>query len=394
MREVYCFNPENDMAMAQGGASYCAPPAARAIAADLSLLPFWYAKDGGVILTPLPISAQWLEKERQLLEITTTWKDASRFRMEPDDCPIPWGWSLAMSKRFIRWGTREDQLPDFEKLERIRRLSHRSVSIFILKQLQNDATLFFLPELPVELNRIEQVRSYVERYERTVLKAPWSGSGRGILWGRGAFNRPCETWSRGVLNKQGMIIAEQAYHKVCDLAMEFQSDGSGRVGFAGYSFFQTDEKGAYQGNLLLSNAEIERRISEYLPEYPLRMLCDRLERILSALIGDAYRGYLGIDMLVWRDRNGCCHLHPCVELNLRMNMGVVSRILYDRYLKEDKRGRYFVRYFSDPEELKERCRLWRRDYPLSIVDGRIEKGYLGLTPFFSDTHYHAGIIVE
>ena len=33
-------------------------------------------------------------------------------------------------------------------------------------------------------------------------------------------------------------------------------------------------------------------------------------------------------------------IHPCVEINLRMNMGVVARFLYDRYVRSDSTGRF------------------------------------------------------
>lgn len=35
-------------------------------------------------------------------------------------------------------------------------------------------------------------------------------------------------------------------------------------------------------------------------------------------------------------------IHPCVEINLRMNMGVVARFLYDRYVRSDSTGRFVI----------------------------------------------------
>ena len=46
MSVLYLFNPENDLALANGGKNYTPPPLARTIARDLSTLPLWYATEG------------------------------------------------------------------------------------------------------------------------------------------------------------------------------------------------------------------------------------------------------------------------------------------------------------------------------------------------------------
>lgn len=395
VRDVYYFNPENDLAIAQGGANYCAPPLARAIARDLSLLPLWYGHDGGIVLTSLPVDKDWMIAQREALEITSGWADVGCFRIEPGDRLYPWGWSPAVVKRLVCLGAGTAQVPTTERLEHLRHLSHRATAIAVLTELQSEAQLFSLSELPLELNSTDVARDYLERLRETVFKAPWSGSGKGLVWGRaGEFNLTLERWISGVINRQGSVIAERAYDKTADLAMEFYSDGSGVVRFAGYSFFETDNKGVYQGNRLLPDAAIEDRIGGMIPDYPLGKLRDRLERILGNCLGTVYRGYLGIDMLVFRDVCGRLGLHPCVELNLRSNMGIVSRILYDRYVASGKEGRYFVRYFRSAGQLSDFCQTLSLQYPLFISNGRVQSGYLGLTPVLAETCYHAGLIVD
>ena len=46
MEALYLFNPENDMALACGDPYYMAPASARRMAAELSVLPAWYAEQG------------------------------------------------------------------------------------------------------------------------------------------------------------------------------------------------------------------------------------------------------------------------------------------------------------------------------------------------------------
>ena len=88
-----------------------------------------------------------------------------------------------------------------------------------------------------------------------------------------------------------------------------------------------------QGNRLISNAAIEQNLSEYVPVGELDKLRNCLERELSLRFGSVYNGYLGVDMMICRfPESPAYRIHPCVEINLRMNMGVVARHLYDRYI--------------------------------------------------------------
>ena len=98
-------------------------------------------------------------------------------------------------------------------------------------------------------------------------------------------------------------------------------------------------------------------------------------------------------MLVYRSQGGAFRLYPCVELNLRMNMGAVSRIFYDRYAACGVTGRFVVANFRNRGEalqFHERC---SSEYPLQVCDGRVVSGYLNLSPVAEDTSYLAYAIV-
>ncbi|MBQ2289819.1 MAG: hypothetical protein II249_04025, partial [Bacteroidaceae bacterium] len=47
--KLHFFNPENDLALADGRFNYCPPPAAMAIATELATLPLWYAAADDVV---------------------------------------------------------------------------------------------------------------------------------------------------------------------------------------------------------------------------------------------------------------------------------------------------------------------------------------------------------
>ena len=54
-----------------------------------------------------------------------------------------------------------------------------------------------------------------------------------------------------------------------------------------------------------------------------------------------YEGIVGIDMMVVR--GGL--IHPCVEINLRMNMGVVAMKLYEKGVTSLSRSLYGGQFF-------------------------------------------------
>ena len=166
--------------------------------------------------------------------------------------------------------------------------------------------------------------------------------------------------------------------------------------FIGYSQFRTGGSGAYEGNRLISNAAIEQNLSEYVPVGELDKLRNCLERELSLRFGSVYNGYLGVDMMICRfpeNEKTAFRIHPCVEINLRMNMGVMTRFLYDCYVHPDSAGCSGIDYHpSEGEALKEHERM-SATYPLEIREGKVCSGYLPLVPVHKRSCYRAWMLV-
>ena len=92
-------------------------------------------------------------------------------------------------------------------------------------------------------------------------------------------------------------------------------------------------------------------------------------------------GYLGVDMMICRQEGGREYVvHPCVEINMRMNMGVVARLFYDNYVAPGRMGYFNIEYFPDNETLRVQHERDMKDYPLVIEGGRLVSGYLPLVP--------------
>lgn len=384
---LYIFNPEHDLALASGEANYMPPASARRMATDLALLPVWYAEAGSAVLASSAYNLDFLEEMRALLDVPV------RLVTEPElaDGTVwdvrAWGWNPALNRRLAGLGVDERSLASPGQLEKLRLGSHRSSAVGLLPRLRLGE--YFCGE-SFWLTCEDDWRRFVESRDSCLLKAPLSGSGKGLNWCRGVFTSSISGWCLRVGRSQGGVVGEPIYNKVEDFAMEFRSSGGGRVSFAGYSQFSTTQSGAYESNLLLSDAAVERNLSSYVPLAELHKLRDVLGQELSALFGSFYTGYLGVDMMLCRfPEYPFFRIHPCVEINLRMNMGVVARLLYDRYIHPDVTGRFSVACaFSDGEAL-ERYRRMQADFPLRIEGGRVCSGYLPLVPVTSRSRYSA-----
>jgi len=387
MYPLYLFAPENDMALAFGGPHYTPTPAAQTIARDLSLLPLWYALEPNAYVWSSQLVDDTLQQHLDAMGITS--KATSR-PTAPSICK-PWGWSAYITDKFTRAGIDRHLLPDSERIEHIRNLSGRATTRTILQALHNSLPQHTRPPLPKILHNIREVEEYVTSQPASMLKSPWSSSGRGVWAVRGTFDNATARSAQGIIRKQGYIMGEKLCDKIIDFAMEFYSDGQS-VQFAGYSLFNTDERGAYLGNLLAHNNYIEQQLLYHIDIELLQNTRAALIDITTQIIAPHYIGYFGIDMLIYQDRDKKL-LHPCIELNLRMNMGMVARIIADRFIAENTRGYYYVYYANTTTQLQQRHEQLKQEHPLLIENQKIIKGYLPLTPIQHDTHYCAYIVI-
>ena len=392
-KTLYIFNPEHDLALASGETNYMAPASARQMAFELALLPIWYAEEGSAVLAPSAYNLDYLKRMQELLGLSVHLMTEPELASEADLDIRPWGWDAALRKRLSGLGGSEVLLPSMWQLNAWREYSHRSKAVSLLPELQLNE--YFCGE-SYYLKTPEEWKAFVEGRECCLLKAPLSGSGKGLNWCKGIFTPFISGWCARVAASQGGVIAEPIYNKVEDFAMEFYSDGAGEVTFAGYSLFHTGKSGMYEGNCLLSNEGIRKQLSQYVPSEVLTDLENHLKYRLSALVGTVYKGYLGVDMMVCRfpeDEKPVFRIHPCVEINLRMNMGIMTRFLYDRYVHPDSTGRFVIDYHpSEGEALNEHERM-SATYPLEIREGRVYSGYLPLVPVHRRSCYRAWILV-
>ncbi len=345
-KAILVFNSEHDLCLANNDVSFVPPESACR-----------FSRDCGSIMRFLP--------------------DSHR--------PITvWGWDKTIRHRLLLDGANPSLLPSDEYLQCVRELSHRRTAI-----LCNDFIRRAFPSRDwmcdagaVEAFDLESVRRTVDLYEDTILKSPWSSSGRGLrMVSSTSWTESDLGWCRNIIAKQGSVIVERRSR---DLAMDFSMQfgvSAGSVHFRGYSIFRSVH-GAYQGNLLASNDFMASRICAYIAPSVLEDVRKAVQEFISEQFAGRYEGNLGVDMFIARGGQGGYTLNPCVEINVRNNMGLVARNLFDSRFSaehpgEDGTFQMSVLYSPDYEEL---CRL---------AAGCTEV----LTPEFdASSHYVIGIL--
>ena len=388
------FNPDTDLALANGKGNYTPTEGVRQMISDLSLLPIWYTEPGSYVLTDTLHIETFMEEMTQLFGLNVKLlsmselksskeqnKIAEFIKIEPFDI-YPWGWNTSFRNMLIRNGINPQYLPTDAQLDSHRRLSQRGVVQLALNLFQSQHGFCGISYNVTNTIDCEHYYNSLKDRGGVVFKEPWSSSGKGLLWCRDTFNVRDKNWCQRVIDTQGYVTMSPIYKKVQDFAMEFfVGDYPNRaVSFLGYSLFTTDHKGFYKGNALLSNAEIVKALTKYVPK---SLLDKTLVTICSFLLKKGYKGHVGVDMMVCQEPGGMC-IHPCVEINYRHTMGYVARVITDRFLAEGVKGKFMIQHFRTHEQLDVFVNDYKSKYPLHIEQGKFFSGFLPLVPV---THY-------
>lgn len=315
------------MALAANVRQYFPPKNIQQMEADLCLLPLWWADDGDAVIVQDIVEAEELMhiwKDVCPNVTFTTWGegyDALCRRTGRDFIPAPWGWNKAVAERFRRYGIAADCIPTDCELEGLRQMASRE---FVCEYFSHDECIGFpSPMFARNLNF-----PVPDGAERLIFKSPWSSSGRGVFVADVPLEEATVSRLRGFLKTQGGFLVDRFYDKVMDFALEYDVRRDGGVDFVGFSVFDTAEGGRYGGNLLMGQ-EALRHVIEEVAEMSLSDVIERSRERLQRTLSGKYAGVAGVDMLVVND-GGEVKIHPCIEINLRMNMGVLAAKVYER----------------------------------------------------------------
>ena len=268
------FNPEHDLCLAKGRWNYIPPRSAVEFA----------CRDASIMSVLYPDAVCTSVYDFQF----------SIFNFQLDEV-VAWGWDAVVKHELIKRGIPAELLPTDEEIETIRELQHRS-------------TVLPLQEGCHAVHSVEEMESLLREREHWVMKAPWSGAGRGLRWVHGALTAIDRDWLLKTVANQRCVIAEPRREVVADVALEYNSQ------FTGYSYFKTGS-GVYKENIAMT----DDRIVETFRETALQQTKARVEAWLKENVVPRYRGPLGVDLMVCAD--GSVHV---AEINFRHTMGMVA----------------------------------------------------------------------
>ena len=422
MKQFQVFNPEHDMALANGDKHFIAPKNIREMARDL---------------TPL----------LEVMQCTH---------------PLVWGWDAVVTEQLRRQGIPTNELPSEAALAALRTHSERKMAHQMLHTFRTDK-----PDGPyagesILVHTLEEIRSYAAQHGHIVLKDPLSSSGKGLRHvnlnedenedeNRHQDSSPSlkkiKNWAEALLHRHGYITAEPYYNKVQDFAMEFYVQ-NGQCRFIGYSLFSTNDHGRYEESILMKDERIEELLEQYIPCAALHEVRDWVIEHITSIVPsewdtEKFPLYFGIDMMVVKTTdnrqqttddgqqtrlapvsetqvnlrflcecsqstttqlltdnsqfsifNSPFRIHPCVEINLRLNMGIIAHEVRQRILAPQAEGTFHVQAFPTPEMLKDFHQKQLTAHPATYKERRVAAGYHPLTPILPNTKHHAYIIVR
>lgn len=404
--DIFLFNPTCEYAVANGRASWQPNRLLQKMEEDLGSLPLFFARHNDVVLvkkTPQREFIASLHKINifppqflQLNEIRTN----SEFINQPKNQLLPWGWSPAAHKLLEplkpSCSATFHQSPASSWNPEYREIYSKKFALNILKSL--------LPELPkknvLPAHLIPQVcttkpeiESLFRKWGKIMVKAPWSSSGRGL---QRVTKSPVseKVWEKllGIISDQGYVIVEPLLNKMLDMAFQFEIK-NGNISYLGISRFLTDEKGQYQGNFLNGwPDEQDLEIAEFAEKLPKMIIKPLATAIENSLLAKCYEGNFGVDTLIFRDEHDKLRVNPCLEINVRQTMGLLS-LHFEKLISPQKKG-VFKTFYQPQKPFAEFAEKMIKLHPLKLNNTKIESGFFPVIPLSSSTQFGAYIMVS
>jgi len=404
--DIYLFNPTCEYAVANGLASWQPNRLLQKMEEDLGMLPLFFARPSDVVLVKKIPPADYQEALEKIgiapprfIQISEIAKNDT-FLNEPKNRLLPWGWSpaahrlleplkLSCSKEFQRSPV-ANWKPEYRKIY------SKKFALGILKELLPllPADKILPPRLiPQVCTTKPEIETLIRKWGKVMVKAPWSSSGRGL---QRVTKTPVveKVWEKvlGIISDQGYAITEPLLNKVLDMALEFELI-KGKVNFLGISRFLTDAKGQYQGNFLNGwpdNMDLETvKFAEKLPEMIIKPLLTVLE---NSLLPKFYEGKFGVDTLIFRDEKNDLRVNPCLEINVKQNMGLLSLEL-EKLISPEKKG-IFKTFYNPEKPFLELKHEMEKEHPLNLHNKKIESGFFPIMPVVENTNFGAFILVS
>ncbi len=402
--DIYLFNPTCEYAVANSHTSWQPNLLLQKMEEDLSTLPLFFSRPTDVVLVKKLPPESYIEQLKLIgieaprffrrKDITTDRK----FLKAPKSRLLPWGWSPAAHQ--LLKPLKPSCSPEFksspvaEWKPEYREMYSKKFALGILKrvlQLLPEEKILppdLIPEICTTHNELEELLS---RWGKLMVKAPWSSSGRGLQRITKTPVAP-KVWEKllGIINEQDYAIVEPYLDKVLDRSIQF-SLSNGKVHYKGISRFFTDEKGQYQGNFLNGWPDtIEPQAAEFAETFTGILVPALAELIENSLLAKYYEGNFGTDTLIFNDGQGRLRINPCLEINMRQSMGLLSLQL-EKLLVPGVKGVFKI-WFQKGKSFLSFQNEMHEKFPVQFKNKRIESGFYPLTHADESTFFGAYIL--
>lgn len=383
---LHIFNPSCETAIANSTVSFVPNKTLLRFEEDLAFLPSILAQNDDLILMPqyedlshiellhslsFPVPGQILQSDF-FDEHQKIISDIEQYKL--------WGWApnwihrLKKNKRVQSIRFEKSAFYNWKDIHK--EIYSRKTASSILKSIiSKQGNSVFIPQefLPKPLKNIKEVEQFLTKHQQIVLKEPWSSSGRGIMMLRkSSLNTSIIQRINGVLKQQDYIMAEVLMNKQLDMAMHFELKNKS-VYYKGETYFQTNSNGQYQANYLNQQPDTNPEIIEFIKDHKKALQEALTKAISESNIPQYYEGFLGVDVMVVEIDNQL-KLQPCVEINLRNNMGTIALHLQD-IIHPEAKGTFNIVF--NPKSSFENV-YKRKHIEHSILDGKIFRGSLPL----------------
>lgn len=403
--DVFLFNPTCEYAVANGNESWQSNRILQQMESDLATLPMFFADSKDIIIVDKLPSQRFLNHFEDIgftvpnFVLKKEILNSDFFQNKTFEKLKPWGWSPAAHKLLSPFKSccsiAFQNSPVASWKPEHRNIYSKAFALEILKELlcTFSSNLFLAKNLIPEICRSkEQIEKLLSRWGKLMIKAPWSSSGRGI---QPITKIPIheKVWEKllGIVNDQGFAIVEPLLAKAADLAFQFEVK-EGKISYLGISNFSADKNGQYRGNYLNGPPEsYSKEIVKFINN-ACNSVIDPLMSILEkSELAKLYEGNFGVDTLIFWDKKNELKMHPCLEINVRQNMGLLS-LHIEKLIQQGKKG-MFKTYYNPGESFQFFKEKMEIEHPLKITSKKIESGFFALTDSTPHTRFGAYILI-
>lgn len=383
---IYYFNPTCELAVANGEASYVPPEILQQFERELSPLFLYVASKKDIVISNI-VNDDFRERMYAWgIELPQTVALDNLSITQKYEAIAPWGWSPVVHRLFRnvkqQCSAEFHESPMFSWKAEHRDLFNRTKALQLLQSVIEYRHESFIDDsmIGTTIQSAEEIDKYWNKWQRIVLKTPFSSSGRGVymLKRKGDFaNKIAKAFK-----DFGCLIIEPFFQKEHDFSLQFYINPAVGVKFQGLSHFSVATGGKYAGQLI-GKWSFSKSVNEYFASAHFQDLISILKEQLSqSYYAEHYKGWLGVDCMLVED-NGL-KVHPVVEVNCRNTMGGLAAQIED-IIHPSRKAVFAISHH--PKGINQNG----INTGVKVNEGKFSAGKISLIPITSESRFCASV---